>query len=160
MIIEKNIIVGIIAVCFASCGFNLRKTLRIVGSDTIEESVINNAFLWEYQCEDTIIIKGKTKIAIKECFAEKCYNYAGYDTDDLIVHDSCYKTIVSLTSDCGDINQSGKKDQWSFNGFEPHGWMVFCANKIIPADTLVFNIYDKAKEQKEEIGRFICVRKR
>ena len=63
--------------------FEIRKTLSIPYSQSIQDSKDKGAFLWSYKCPREVKVSDSITLAFKEAFAEYYYRYKDYDSDEL-----------------------------------------------------------------------------
>lgn len=158
--IKLNVLLLFICMLSISCR-PVVKTLGPLSSSNIEESKKRGVFLWEYY-PVTITIYDTINFEIKEVFAEKQYQYYGYN--DLRYKISEDKTQIKIIAK-KKLSGLSYFELWVVDGFEwsahPYG-LVRDYNQGIPPDTLVVKILKvdineqglAGKEDKKEIGAF------
>jgi len=136
--------------------FEIRKTLSIPYSQSIQDSKDKGAFLWSYKCPREVKVSDSITLAFKEAFAEYYYRYKDYDSDELeISKDEMHVICFFDKKHCSKYAHDNYAKTWIiedvFDHDVPFYQMYLYRDSIVAPDTVRLHIYsfDSISEEKK-----------
>jgi hypothetical protein len=125
----------------------IRKTLRIPYSQSIQDSKDKGAFLWSYKCPREVKVSDSITLAFREAFAEYLYSYKDYNCDELDIckgemHVICFfdKEHSSKYARKNYAKTWIIEDVYDFD--VPIYKMYLYRDSVVAPDTIKLHIYD------------------
>ena len=160
---KKNIfktalaVIILISVLVWCSHFEIRKTLSIPYSQSIQDSKDKGAFLWSYKFPREVKITDSITLALKEVFAEYYYRYKDYDSDELWISKNAKHFICFFDRDkCSKYADEKYGKTWMIEDFWDSTipkYIKFSYNDSteLPPDTVRLHIYsvDSISEEKK-----------
>lgn len=136
--------------------FEIRKTLSIPYSQSIQDSKDKGAFLWSYECPREVKITDSITLALKEVFAEYHYRYKDYNSDELIISNKAIHVICFFDRNkCSKYAKEKYGKTWMIEDFfdydiPKYKKFSYYDSTVLPPDTLKLHIYsiDSISDEK------------
>lgn len=154
MIVKMKTIIWLVAIAllftiiiYGLSQFEIRKTLSIPYSQSIQVSKQNGAFLWSYKCPKEVRVSDSITLAFKEAFAEYYYRYADYYSNKLdICKDEMHVICFFDREHSSKYAHENYAKTWIiedvFDFDVPIYKMYLYRDSVVAPDTIKLHIYD------------------
>lgn len=162
MIVKMKTIIWLVAIAllftiiiYGLSQFEIRKTLSIPYSQSIQVSKQNGAFLWSYKCPKEVSVSDSITLAFKEAFAEYYYRFTDYNSNKLdICKDEVHVICFFDREHCSKYAHENYAKTWMiedvFDCEVPIYKMYLYRDSVVAPDTIKLHIYsvDSISDEK------------
>ena len=136
-----------IVIAYGLLQFEIRKTLSIPYSQSIQDSKNKGAYLWSYKCPREVKISDSITLVFKEAFAEYYYRHKDYNSDEYdICKDEMHVICYFDREHCSKYARENYSKTWviedQFDSDVPLYKLFLYRDSVVAPDTVKLHIYN------------------